>query len=93
MKLSVKVIPGASSDNIAGWLGDTLKIRVQAPPEGGKANAAVIRLLAARLGIPEKRIAIVQGLTSSRKVVDLTDIDETELQPLFERRSSSLQNP
>lgn len=93
MKLSVKVIPGASSDNIAGWLGDTLKIRVQAPPEGGKANAAVIRLLAARLGIPEKRIAIVQGLTSARKVVDLTDIDETELQPLFERRSSSLQNP
>lgn len=93
MKLSVKVIPGASSDNIAGWLGDTLKIRVQAPPEGGKANAAVIRLLAARLGIPEKRIAIVQGLTSARKVVDLTDIDETELQQLFERRSSSLQNP
>lgn len=93
MKLSVKVIPGAKSDNIAGWLGGALKIRVQAPPEGGKANAAVIRLLAARLGIPEKRIAIVQGLTSSRKVVDLTDIDETELQPLFERRSSSLQNP
>jgi len=93
MRLSVKVIPGASSDNIGGWLGDALKIRVQAPPEGGKANAAVIRLLAARLGIPKKRISIVQGLTSARKVVDLADIDETEFQRLFDRRSRFLQNP
>lgn len=41
MKLVLKVIPGASREGIAGWLGDTLKVRVTALPEGGKANRAV----------------------------------------------------
>ncbi len=41
MKLDLKVVPKSSRDCIAGWLGDALKVRVRAPAERGKANAAV----------------------------------------------------
>ena len=44
MELEVKVVPGASRSEVTGWLGDSLKIRVAAPPERGKANAAVVRM-------------------------------------------------
>lgn len=78
MKLRLKVVPGAASDAIAGWLGDALKIRVTAPPEKGKANAAVIALLADRLGVPERSIRLVAGAGSSRKLVEIEGLDPAE---------------
>ena len=54
IKLPIKVVPASSRDCIAGWLGDTLKVRVGAPAERGKANAAAERLVAEALGIPSK---------------------------------------
>jgi len=39
-RLKVKVVPGSSRDEIVGWLGDALKIKVMAPPEKGKANVS-----------------------------------------------------
>jgi uncharacterized protein len=78
-QLSVKVIPGASQNKIAGWIGDALKIRVQAPPEKGKANAAVISLLADFLNIPEKRLSICAGHGSQNKVVEVQGVSDAEL--------------
>ena len=49
--LSVKVVPGASRDRVAGMLGDALKVQVSAPPEAGKANKAVLRVLAEFLNV------------------------------------------
>ena len=69
--LDVKIVPGASHDSIAGWLGSRLKIRVQAPPEGGRANARVLEVLAAALRIPESDIVIVRGAGSPRKTVGI----------------------
>ncbi|MFV2005679.1 MAG: DUF167 domain-containing protein [Gammaproteobacteria bacterium] len=45
MKLHIKVIPSSSKDCIAGWLEDTLKVKVKAPSEKGKANKSVIKIL------------------------------------------------
>ena len=78
-RLNVKVIPGASRNKIAGWIGDAVKIRVQAPPEKGKANAAVISLLADFLDIPERHLSICAGHTSQNKVVEVQGVSDAEL--------------
>jgi len=59
--IRVKAVPGASRDEIAGVLGDRLKIRISAPPEGGKANKAICRLLAKRLGVPPRDVSLERG--------------------------------
>jgi uncharacterized protein len=61
VEFAVKVVPGASRTGIVGTLGTALKVAVAAPPEGGKANAAVIKLLAAVLGVKKGDVSIVHG--------------------------------
>ena len=73
--LRIKAVPGSARDAIAGPLGDRLKIRVAAPPEGGKANEAIIKLLASTLGIKRSRISIISGLASAEKTIQLEDVD------------------
>ena len=63
-RLNVKVVPGPSRNQIVGWLGDALKIKVTAPPEKGKANEAVIEMLADHLGISINNITIESGHSS-----------------------------
>lgn len=75
VELTVKVVPGASRDRIAGPLGDALKIQVSAPPEKGKANAAVIALLSRALAIPSKQIRVTHGETSPRKTLRIAGLD------------------
>jgi uncharacterized protein (TIGR00251 family) len=65
--LNVKVVPGASRNQIAGRLGEDVKIQVTAPPEGGEANKAVIDLLADCLDIQAYRIKLVRGHYQPRK--------------------------
>jgi hypothetical protein len=65
--IAVKVVPGASRDRIVGVLGDCLKIATTAPPEKGKANAAVAKLLAAALGLAPRAVQLLSGTTSPRK--------------------------
>src|SRR5262249_11748784 len=78
-RLAVKVVPGSSQDGIAGWLGDTLKVRVSAPAERGKANAAVEALLADALGVPRDCVRIGAGTASPRKVVEIAGLTEAEV--------------
>jgi uncharacterized protein len=77
--LRVKAVPGASRQNIAGPLGDRLKIRIAAPPEDGKANNAIIALLARHLGIHKNKISLVSGHKNPEKVFLLTDITAAQL--------------
>ena len=79
MKLSVKVVPASSRDSIAGWLGETLKIKVKAPPEKGKANKAVIKLLEKTLALKKGTVSIDSGGSSSRKILLINSEDETAL--------------
>ena len=74
------IVPGSSRTAIAGWLGDALKIRVSAPPERGKANAAVEALLAGVLDLPPGQVRVVSGGASAHKVVEITGLTEAELQ-------------
>ncbi len=63
----LKVVPGASRSEVVGPLGGRLKVRVAAPPEGGKANRAVVRLLREWLGARD--VEIVAGHGSAEKTV------------------------
>jgi uncharacterized protein (TIGR00251 family) len=70
-RLKIKVVPGASQSCLCGWLGDSLKIRVSAPPERGKANEAVIKLLAKELQLNESALSVISGRASQHKVVEI----------------------
>ena len=59
--LSVKVQPKASRNQILGFGGDVLQVKVTAPPEQGKANEALIKLLSKRLELPRGSIRILSG--------------------------------
>lgn len=79
MKLSVKVIPKASRNALAGWVGETLKVRVTAPPERGKANDAVEALLCRALGVARKDVRLVAGSRSAGKVFEIDGLDLPEI--------------
>ncbi len=76
MKLKIKVIPSSSKDCIAGWLEDTLKVKVKAPPEKGKANKAVIKILEKSLALPKGSINIASGSTSCHKAIEINCNDD-----------------
>ena len=77
-RLRLRVSPGARSDAVVGRYGDGWKVRVTAAPEGGKANDAVLRLLAERLDLPRKNLTLVSGPSSRDKIVELEGIDTAE---------------
>lgn len=80
VRISVKVVPGSSRDCLAGWLGDTLRVRVTAAPERGKANAAVEALLDRELGLARGSARIVAGQTSPRKIVEVIGLPRAEIE-------------
>lgn len=65
--LNIRVVPRASKDGFAGLLGDALKVRIQAPPVDGKANAYLIRFLAKQWDIPRSGVEILSGSTGRNK--------------------------
>jgi len=79
VRLSVRLQPRASSSGVVGVVGEALKIRVTAPPVDGAANEMLVRVLSDTFGIPASRIAIVAGMTSRSKVVELSGVTESDV--------------
>lgn len=77
--LAVKVIPHAPRDEIVGWLGDALKIKLQAPPVDGRANAALCAFLAAQLNLPTAAVTVLTGETSRQKRIRLAGLTPADL--------------
>lgn len=73
--LRVRAVPGASRPGIAGPIGDRLKVRIAQPPEGGRANEAIIALLADALGLPERSISLAAGHASRDKSLRIRGLD------------------
>ncbi len=73
MMLRVKVIPRSSKSEIVGTMDDgTLKVRIAAPPEKGKANEALCALLAEHYGVAKSAVRVVSGHTATIKRVEIT---------------------
>jgi len=73
--IRVKAVPGSSRDAIAGALADRLKVRVSAPPEGGRANRAIARLLARALDRRSGDVDLVCGGSSPEKTFRVDGVD------------------
>ena len=65
----IKAVPGASRDEIAGAVGDRLKVRVTAAAQRGKANKAICALLARVLGVKSRTVTLESGHGSAEKVI------------------------
>ncbi len=77
--LKIKVVPGSSRNHIAGWLGESLKIRVTANPEKGRANDAVASLLADTLRIPKQDVTLSSGASSPQKAFEISGLSHSEI--------------
>jgi len=74
--MQVKVVPNSSRTKVAGMLGGALKVKVAQPPEGGKANEAVVALLAEILEVGRGQVAVTAGHSSPRKTVRIVGLTE-----------------
>ncbi len=77
--LKLRVTPKSRADEVCGWQGDSLKVKVKAPPERGQANEALLRLLSVQLATPLSSIRLVVGASSRNKVVQIEGLEEGEL--------------
>ncbi len=71
MKLSVRIIPNAKKTEVVGYEGQTLKIRLSAPPIEGKANLELIRFMAELCDCAPSEIEILKGHSSKQKILDV----------------------
>ena len=78
-RLRVPVTPGARQEEIVGWRGDSLRVKVRARAEKGLANQAVLETLARRLGVALADLSIVRGATSRDKLVEVDSLSDDEL--------------
>jgi uncharacterized protein (TIGR00251 family) len=84
-RLRLRVSPGATRAGVVGRHGEGWKIRVAAAPEAGRANEAVIRLLADTLSVPRQAVTLVSGHTGRDKIVELSGLGPAQI----ERRLTS----
>jgi uncharacterized protein len=78
-RVRLRVAPGASKPGVVGRHGDGWKLRVAAAPERGRANEAVLELLADTLAVPRANVALVSGAGSRNKIVELTGLEPEEI--------------
>jgi len=85
--LRIHLTPRSARDEVLGLEGDILRARVTAPPVEGRANEALLRLLADVLGVPRASLRIVRGQRSREKVVAVDGLDAAELRRRLELRA------
>jgi uncharacterized protein len=79
-RLRLRVSPGATRPGVVGRHGDGWKVRVAEPPERGRANDAVLALLARTLGVPRASLTLVSGHGTRDKVVELDGLEPDEVE-------------
>jgi uncharacterized protein len=85
-RLRLRVSPGARRTEIVGRQGEAWKVRVAAPPDRGRANDAVLRLLSERLDVPAAGLSLVSGQAGRDKVVELRGLGPAEVQRRLEKK-------
>ena len=79
--IKVKVIPKSRHRTVK-YENKTLKVWVNSPPEDGKANTELVRILAKLFKIPKSYIKIIRGLSTRNKIVDITGISSSDIEKI-----------
>lgn len=77
--MKVRVTPGARETGIGEWRDGVLQVKVREPADKGRANEAVIRLLAKSLGVPASSVVLKRGAASREKLFALDSLSDTEV--------------
>lgn len=86
--LTVKAVPRARANGVAGIEGDWLRVHLQAPPVDGKANEALIRWLAGTLGVPKNAVELLAGATARVKRVRIRGCSAAHVRAVLQPRQS-----
>ena len=81
--IPVHATPRAGHNEAGGWRGAELSVHVTAAPDGGKANAAVERVLAEALGVPKSSVRVVRGATARHKLVEARGVSNEDVVAAF----------
>ncbi len=81
--LQIKAAPNSAKDEIQGWLGDSLKVRIQAPPTDGKANDRLCAFIAEKLSLPKGAVTLVSGASSRQKRLSIQGLSEQQVRQRF----------
>ncbi len=85
-RIKVHLTPRATRSEVGEWQEDVLRVRVAAPPVDGRANEALIELLAKRLGIPKTSLHLVGGAKARDKLIEVTGLTEPEARARLNER-------
>jgi uncharacterized protein len=83
----VRLTPRAGADRLLGMRDGVLRARVAAAPVDGKANQALCRLIAKRVGVAPSKVKLVRGAKSREKVIDVEGVDRAALETALSRKS------
>ncbi|MHB1450289.1 MAG: DUF167 domain-containing protein [Coriobacteriia bacterium] len=83
MRIAVHVTPRSVRDEVAGWRGGELSLRVTVAPEGGRANAAACAIVAKSLSIPKSAVSVARGETSRHKQLEAEGVSAADVMRAF----------
>jgi uncharacterized protein len=83
--VKIRLTPRGSKNEVLGWEGDTLRLKVAAPPVEGAANKACIELIAEKLGVKRGQVSIVSGDKSRNKVIRISGMTDGDVRNALEQ--------
>lgn len=84
-RITVRVTPRSARDSIEAGAGGVFLVRVTAPPDEGKANAAACRVVAGALRVPKSAVSVLRGMTARVKTVEVAGLTDEEVRGRFPR--------
>ncbi len=83
--LELKVIPNAPRNEVVGWLGAALTVKIHAPALEGRANDELLAFLATTLGVARRDLTLLRGDKSRQKVVRIAGLDDAVVRTRLSR--------
>ncbi|MCL2149920.1 MAG: DUF167 domain-containing protein [Dehalococcoidia bacterium] len=86
IEIAVRVVPGASKNEVAGMAGGTWKVRLTAPPTEGRANRALIEFLADKLGLNRSQVTLRRGQMRREKAIAICGLSAAEIAKMLAKK-------